>query len=52
MQIRFGTGAWRRRMLEKEFRGTWREEEGAGELEELGSGGRLERSLKKPMKGP
>lgn len=39
-------------MLEKEFRGTWREEEGAGELEELGSGGRLERSLKKPMKGP
>lgn len=29
-------------MLEKEFGGTWREEEVAGELEELGSGGRQE----------
>lgn len=52
VQIRFGTGAWRSRMLEKEFGGTWREEEVAGELEELGSGGRQERSWKKPMEGP
>lgn len=42
VQIRFGTGAWRSRMLEKEFGGIWREEEVAGELEELGSGGRQE----------